>query len=163
MGRVEQLLTAGITPVLVFDGDRLPNKSEEEESRRRSRSAARERARALAASGAAAAAAEAYQRAVDVTPAHAAELAAALRVRGLAFVVAPYEADAQMAFLATTGQVQVVVSEDSDMLAYGCPCVLFKLDKDGWADEIRLADLHANVALPFRGWDHFLFLQVPRM
>ena len=38
-------------------------------------------------------------------------------------MVAPYEADAQMAYLALTGRVGVVVTEDSDMLCYGCPVV----------------------------------------
>lgn len=41
------------------------------------------------------------------------------------FVVAPYEADAQMAYLAITGQVHAVITEDSDMLPYGCPRVGF--------------------------------------
>lgn len=42
-------------------------------------------------------------------------------MHGVAFLVAPYEADAQMAYLARSGQVQLVVTEDSDLLAYGCP------------------------------------------
>jgi exonuclease-1 len=45
----------------------------------------------------------------------------ALKSEGVSFVVAPYEADAQMAYLARSGQVQLVVTEDSDLLAYGCP------------------------------------------
>jgi len=44
-----------------------------------------------------------------------------LKSQGVAFLVAPYEADAQMAYLARSGQVQLVVTEDSDLLAYGCP------------------------------------------
>lgn len=47
----------------------------------------------------------------------------ALKDRGVAFVVAPYEADAQMAYLALRGDVWAVVTEDSDLLAYGCPRV----------------------------------------
>lgn len=39
------------------------------------------------------------------------------------------EADAQMAYLAHTGEAHAVITEDSDLLAYGCPrvsvCVLF--------------------------------------
>jgi hypothetical protein len=35
--------------------------------------------------------------------------------------VAPYEADAQMAYLARNGAVHAVITEDSDLLAYGCP------------------------------------------
>jgi exonuclease-1 len=47
----------------------------------------------------------------------------ALKERGVQFVVAPYEADAQMAYLAIRGDVWAVVTEDSDLLAYGCPRV----------------------------------------
>ena len=38
-------------------------------------------------------------------------------------IVAPYEADAQMAFLAISGAVHAVITEDSDLLTYGCPRV----------------------------------------
>ena len=41
--------------------------------------------------------------------------------------MAPYEADAQLAYLssleAEKGGIVAVVSEDSDLLAYGCPAV----------------------------------------
>lgn len=37
--------------------------------------------------------------------------------------MAPYEADAQMAFLAISGSVHAVITEDSDLLTYGCPRV----------------------------------------
>jgi exonuclease-1 len=41
--------------------------------------------------------------------------------------VAPYEADAQLAWLAKLdslmGGVSAVISEDSDLIAYGCPVV----------------------------------------
>lgn len=37
--------------------------------------------------------------------------------------MAPYEADAQMAFLALGGKVDAVLTEDSDLLPYGCPLV----------------------------------------
>ena len=43
------------------------------------------------------------------------------------FVVAPYEADAQLAYLSTLspqkGGIVAVISEDSDLLAYGCDVV----------------------------------------
>ena len=44
------------------------------------------------------------------------------------YVVAPYEADAQMAFLERTGAVHAILTEDSDLLVFGCRNVLFKLD-----------------------------------
>jgi exonuclease-1 len=48
-----------------------------------------------------------FVRAVDVTPAMAYQFMRVLRARGVAFVVAPYEADAQLAFLCKAGIVQV--------------------------------------------------------
>lgn len=50
-----------------------------------------------------------------------------LRSENIEFVVAPYEADAQLAYLATLeaekGGVAAVITEDSDLIAYGCPAV----------------------------------------
>ena len=47
----------------------------------------------------------------------------ALRAIGVECIVAPYEADCQMAYLALNGFVHALVTEDSDLLVYGCPRV----------------------------------------
>ena len=44
------------------------------------------------------------------------------------YVVAPYEADAQLAYLERIGLVHGIITEDSDLLVFGCKNVLFKLD-----------------------------------
>lgn len=44
----------------------------------------------------------------------------AARARGVDCIVAPYEADAQLAYLNKTGMVQAIITEDSDLLAFGC-------------------------------------------
>lgn len=44
----------------------------------------------------------------------------ALRQAAVEFIVAPYEADAQLAYLIRSGAVDVVITEDSDCLPYGC-------------------------------------------
>ena len=36
------------------------------------------------------------------------------------YIVAPYELDAQMAFLVNRGDADFALTEDSDLLAYGC-------------------------------------------
>lgn len=43
-------------------------------------------------------------------------------------MVAPYEADAQLAYLERMGIVNGVITEDSDLLVFGCQNVLLKLD-----------------------------------
>ena len=160
MSRIDLLLRSGVTPLVVLDGDELPGKGDEEQARARSRQENRDRARQLWRQGNKTVALEAYQRAVDITPAAAHQLVDALRARGIAFVVAPYEADAQCAYLALNGFVDAVLTEDSDLLAYGCPRVLFKVDANGDADEIALADLPNCRELSFAGWTHDLFQQM---
>jgi exonuclease-1 len=39
--------------------------------------------------------------------------------------VAPFEADAQIAFLQQNGFADIAISEDSDSLVYGCDQVVF--------------------------------------
>lgn len=46
----------------------------------------------------------------------------------MAYIVAPYEADAQMAYLERIGIVDGILTEDSDLLVFGCKNVLLKLD-----------------------------------
>ncbi|KAL3784514.1 hypothetical protein ACHAW5_005277 [Stephanodiscus triporus] len=54
----------------------------------------------------------------------------AFRERRWPFVVAPYEADGQLAYLASSGLVDVVVTEDSDLIALGVPTLIYRLG--GW-------------------------------
>lgn len=48
---------------------------------------------------------------------------ALLRRMDVAFYVAPYEADAQLAFLSKAKLIDVVISEDADCIPYGCRTV----------------------------------------
>lgn len=69
-----------------------------------------------------------------------------LKEKSVLFVVAPYEADAQLAFLMQNGLADAVLTEDSDCLPFGCHTVLFKLDKDGdgLVHEIKLENFKNN-------------------
>ena len=84
----------------------------------------------------------------------------ALKQAGIPYVVAPYEADAQMAYMARSGIVDLVITEDSDLLAYGCPEVVFKLQRSGDCDHVRIVDLPMNRTLSFSGMDHDNFIEV---
>ena len=52
------------------------------------------------------------------------------RKREWPFIVAPYEADGQLAYLAKNGLVDLVVTEDSDLIALGIPTLVYRLG--GW-------------------------------
>ena len=88
---------------------------------------------------------------VDITPEMAHRVILELRKRNIKYVVAPYEADAQMAFLCKAKLADFVISEDSDCIPYGCPSVLFKLDATGFGDAYTRRDLVA-CKLNFTNW-----------
>ncbi len=45
---------------------------------------------------------------------------------------APYEADAQMAFMVREGQADFAITEDSDLIAFGCPKTVLKMNQNGF-------------------------------
>jgi 5'-3' exonuclease len=51
----------------------------------------------------------------------------ALRLNAIPFLVSPYEADGQLAYLANQGYIDLIVTEDSDLVAYGASPILYKL------------------------------------
>ena len=52
-----------------------------------------------------------------------------LKDKGVAFLVAPYESDAQLAFLCNMKHVDAVISEDSDLMVfYRCEVMLTRVD-----------------------------------
>ncbi|KAM9466429.1 exonuclease 1 [Clarias gariepinus] len=141
MKMVDMLLSYGIKPVLVFDGRNLPSKEEVEKARRERRQANLQKGKQLLREGKLAEARDCFTRCVNVTPAMAHRVIKAARGRGVDCLVAPYEADAQLAFLNKSGIAQAVITEDSDLLAFGCKTVILKMDKQGNGLEISQCHL----------------------
>ncbi|NXI88948.1 EXO1 Exonuclease, partial [Rhipidura dahli] len=141
MKLVHMLLSFGIKPILVFDGCTLPSKKEVEKARREKRQASLLRGKQLLQEGRLAEARECFGRSVNITHAMAHEVIKAARAQGVDCIVAPYEADAQLAYLNKTGMVQAIITEDSDLLAFGCKKVFLKIDKFGNGLEIDQARL----------------------
>lgn len=65
---------------------------------------------------------------IDITPDIAYRLIAELKRKGIDFIVAPYEADAQLAYLNRTGIADFIITEDSDLMAFGAKRMVYKLD-----------------------------------
>ncbi len=88
-----------------------------------------------------------FARAVNITPKMAAEFIQFVKLKygdTVTCIVAPYEADAQLAYLSKHGLVDAVVSEDSDCIAYGCSDIIFKLNRDGSCDRLILSDIYSK-------------------
>eukprot|EP00923_Selenidium_pygospionis_P027209 GHVN01048891.1.p1 GENE.GHVN01048891.1~~GHVN01048891.1.p1 ORF type:complete len:304 (-),score=46.24 GHVN01048891.1:744-1547(-) len=137
LSRIDLLKRHNVTPVVVFDGMALPSKQGTDEQRRRTREAAAAQGIALHRVGRIKEAEKLFTKAVTITAETAASLIRALSLQGIEVIVAPYEADAQLAYLSRQGLVDVVISEDSDLLPFGCRSVFYKLDHNGGGYEIE--------------------------
>ncbi|XP_034216747.1 exonuclease 1 [Prunus dulcis] len=163
MHRINLLRHHKITPVVVFDGGNVPCKAATAEERHRRRKTNHDLAMAKFKEGDIRAATELFQRAVSVTPSMAHQLIQILRSENIEFVVAPYEADAQLAFLsnleAEKGGIAAVITEDSDLVAYGCQAVVFKMDQYGNGEEMVLENVFNPVGRTpsFQNFDQELF------
>jgi exonuclease-1 len=142
MKYVNLLLFHNVKPILVFDGRNLPSKAGTEKKRRENRQKYRTMAVQYLREGKAREATECFQKCVDVTPAMAREVIQACQARNVDCIVAPYEADAQLAFLNLSGLAQYVITEDSDLTLFGCEKILFKLDKVGNGVLYEKSNLH---------------------
>lgn len=146
------LLYFGVTPYLIFDGDDLPSKSGTESDRHKRRQDSKALGLELQRKGRTAEAYQELQKAVDVTPLMARQLIEELKKMKVQYVVAPYEADAQLVYLERQGIINGIISEDSDLLVFGAKRLLSKLDQHGDCIEISRADFTACREVSLIGW-----------
>ncbi len=152
MNRVRMLIHFGVIPYLVFDGDYLPSKALTEGERAKKRDESRKLGLELHRLGKPSQAHLELQKAVDVTPEMARQLIEELKKLEVQYVVAPYEADAQLAYLERKGVIHGIISEDSDLLVFGAKCLLTKLDQYGDCVEINRSDFTACREISLVGW-----------
>ncbi|RAK78668.1 putative exonuclease [Aspergillus fijiensis CBS 313.89] len=152
LNRVRMLIYFGVTPYLVFDGDNLPSKAGTEDRRQKRRHDGKSLGMELLRKGRTKEAYQELQKAVDVTPLMARELIEELKQMNVQYVVAPYEADAQLVYLEQQGIVHGIISEDSDLLVFGAKRLLSKLDQHGDCIEINRADFGACRDVSLIGW-----------
>ncbi|KAB8228390.1 putative exonuclease [Aspergillus alliaceus] len=152
LNRVRMLLFFGVTPYLVFDGDNLPSKAGTETDRYQRRQESKALGLELLRKGRTAEAYQEFQKAVDVTPLMARQLIDELKKMNVQYVVAPYEADAQLVYLERHGIINGIISEDSDLLVFGAKRLLSKLDQHGDCIEINRADFTACREVSLIGW-----------
>lgn len=141
----------------------MPCKAATDNERQRRRELSLNMAKEKLEQGNTAAAVDLFRKAVHITPSMAYELIQILRSENVEFVVAPYEADAQLAYLTTLdadqGGIAAVVTEDSDLIAYCCPAIIFKMDRFGNGEEFTMErTLKTDKdGLSFRDFDQQLF------
>ncbi|EDV24061.1 uncharacterized protein TRIADDRAFT_26121 [Trichoplax adhaerens] len=165
MKRIEMLINFNVKPIMVFDGGHLPSKMQKEEERKLNRQFNKSKGIEYLRQDKYIDALDCFRRAVDITPAMALELIKARleliqNLKDIECIVAPYEADAQLAYLSKADLVDAVITEDSDLLVFGCKKVLFKLDPNGRGIEIRLDRLREVKDIDLNGVDHEAFRHI---
>ncbi|EMR08417.1 hypothetical protein PNEG_03253 [Pneumocystis murina B123] len=152
MHRVRMLKHYGIKLFIVFDGGYLPSKEKTENQRGKRRAESKAKGLEFLSQNKKRLAMEQFQKCINVTPEMAYKFIKALRCENVDYVVAPYEADAQLAYLEKQGIIDAILTEDSDLLVFGCKCILLKLDQYGECIEIRREKFPQVKEIDLSGW-----------
>ncbi|ODV67081.1 PIN domain-like protein, partial [Hyphopichia burtonii NRRL Y-1933] len=137
MNRVKMLKHFGVEPYLVFDGANLPTKADTAKERREKREEARKKADNFVKRGDRKLAWKEFMKAAGVSHEMAKSIMVELDLHKVKYIVAPYEADPQMVYLEKIGAVDGILSEDSDLLIFGCRRLITKLNDQAECYEIN--------------------------
>ena len=162
MQKVSYMMQFNIKLIMVFDGDKLPSKDKTEDKREANRKRKREEAFELLQQGDYEKANRKFAESIDVTPLMAYTTLNGIRESypDIECIVAPYEADAQLAYLSKIGYVDGVITEDSDLLPFGTHCIITKLDQNFECREIRKENIKKSTDIDFSTFDEVDFLCV---
>lgn len=140
MNKVQMLKHFEIEPYFVFDGSSLPTKAATNAERKKNRDEAKLRAESYVKQGKSGLAHKEYTKACSVTSQMVKSLLIEFEKFGIKYIIAPYEADPQMVYLEKIGLCDGILSEDSDLLIFGCNTLITKIKDDGTCTEINRKD-----------------------
>ncbi|KAI3404911.2 ERG11 [Candida oxycetoniae] len=149
--RVEMLQHFGITPYMVFDGASLATKAATNEYRLRMRQEAKFKVERYLREGKKHLASKEYVKATSVSFQMVKSVMEEMDEMNVKYIVAPYEADPQMVYLEKTGVVDGIISEDSDLLVFGCKRLITKLKDDSSCVVVNKNDFHKVKGMPCLG------------
>jgi exonuclease-1 len=130
---ISMLSKYNIKIIAVFDGKDLKAKEGEERQREHNKVKNLELAAVIEATGETETARKVSKRALTVNQKMVNTLIAILKELKIKIITAPYEADAQIAYLCKSRLCDYAISEDSDLIAFGCSRILYKMQPSGEA------------------------------
>lgn len=129
--RVQMLKYHDVQLIFVFDGMKLPAKQITHQKRAAQKAEARLLVEKLLAQNNSQEARKHMFQCVEIKFDVVQQVIDYCKREGIKYYVAPYEADAQLAFLNNNNLCDYVITEDSDLILYGCNKIVYKLEKDG--------------------------------
>ncbi|CAO0795971.1 unnamed protein product [Mucor circinelloides] len=142
-----------VTPIVVFDGLRLPLKQDTNDERRSNRQEALKEGLPFYLNGDNVKANESFKKFVTITDNKIIDVLTKLSAEKIQCIVAPNEANAQLTYLAKTGKVDAVITEDSHLLAFGCPKIICEMNLYGQGTEITMDQVINNEDSVFYNYD----------
>ena len=127
-----------INCIAVFDGNLLPAKIKEVQERISCKIANEILANKLREEGDIIKSNVVNNRSLNVTPIHINTLIYLLKKLNFKIIVAPYESDAQIAYLYHKNKIDFAITEDSDLIPYGVKRIAFKLNENGDFEYLNL-------------------------
>lgn len=134
--KISMLKSFKIEPFFIFDGDAIGVKKDTELKRQEKRTENKSIAERLWKMGEKTSAMDYFQKCVDVTPEMAKCIIDYCKTNKIQYIVAPFEADAQMVYLEKQNLIHGILSEDSDLLIFGCRKLITKMNDFGECIEI---------------------------
>ena len=132
---IEILYYYNIKPIFVFDGRNVEMKNETQQKRKKEKEENREKGMQYLSEGKLDLARKFLSRCIFLDERIISTTMNVLYTKNIEFIVAPYEADCQIAKLRNLGIIDVAISQDSDLLAYNINTIL-KLNQHGDCDYI---------------------------
>ncbi|KEG01621.1 exonuclease I, putative [Plasmodium vinckei vinckei] len=143
---LETIHQYNIKVIFVFDGEELPEKKKENLIRKARREKAKEEALEIIKKVKHPRSNELVIKkciqAISVSKEIIQSVINFCKKKNIYYIISPYEADAQLSYLCRMGFISCAISEDSDLLVYGCPRVLYKFKNTGECNEITLMPIN---------------------
>ena len=160
--KIEKLLSYNIKITIIWDGDRPPLKKKTSDTKYILKKYNYKNCMKSYKKGQIEKAMGFFNKGLLITPGLVFKIQKGLKTifkNKINFLVAPYEADSQLAFLNKNNHVDFIISEDSDLLVFGAKKIFFKMDKFFNGEEIELENLKNCKELNFKNWKHTDFVQ----
>lgn len=96
------------------------------------------------------------RRSLDISHKMAVELIKECQKLNVDCIVAPYEADSQLAYLNISGIADVVITEDSDLTLFGCKKVHYIIENEIPIILMQIYDFYLSVLFVFRYFSRWI-------
>jgi exonuclease-1 len=125
---IKKLLKYNIIPIVVFDGRKLGIKNKEEDKREYKRNEMIKKANKYKEENNYLLYKKTKIKSIDITHNMVKKIIYFLNIYNIEYIIAPHESDAQLSYLDKIGYIDYIITEDSDLIAYGCKNILYKFD-----------------------------------